>query len=118
MAKHKVFVYGTLRENPDEPAPWQLLGYKMFAYPNGNFPFPYITKTGKTDDVVYGELLEVSAKQLKELDRYEGIERGLYVREEVSAYGVHHVGVEHNVFVYVERSLHPTAIPSGNWFAR
>lgn len=117
VKKHKLFVYGTLRQQPGEPAPWMLVGYKMYAYHNGNFPFPYITHTGSPSDAVYGELVDVTAKQLKELDKYEGIERGLYTRETVTALRVRSV-TEQTAFVYVERSLHPTHIPSGDWFNR
>ena len=114
----KVFVYGTLREDKSKKTPpFILFGYKLFAYPGGNFSFPYITKTGDTEDKVYGEVLNVNDEQLAELDKYEGVDRGMYSRETVGVVSVT-TQAPVKVFVYVEKSLHPKAIPTGNWFRR
>lgn len=115
---HKVFVYGTLREDKSKKAPpFMLLGYKMFEYPGGNFPFPYITKTGDVADKVYGEVLKVDGEQLKQLDYYEGVDRGMYTRDTVSLLQLGS-SEEVEAFVYAEASLHPKEVKSGNWFRR
>lgn len=116
---HKVFVYGTLREDKSKKAPpFCLNGYKLFEYPSGNFPFPYITKTGDGGDVVFGELLTVDDEQLALLDKYESVDRGLYSREEVTIQPTSPGHPYQRAFVYVEASLHPKEVKSGNWFRR
>jgi gamma-glutamylcyclotransferase (GGCT)/AIG2-like uncharacterized protein YtfP len=114
--KHKVFVYGTLRPHAT-PGGWthSLMGYMMYDY--GRFPF--ITK--ELSGVVRGEIIEVTDKQLKELDKYENTASGLYTRETVSVLTRRELGFGDvdDVFVYVgnEKQLIPQRVTSGNWYS-
>lgn len=117
----KLFVYGTLRKDkdPETTPPFVLGGYKMFVY-KGNFEFPYIQKTGNPEDRVLGEVLTVSNTQLKELDLYEGVARGMYSRDTVRVHNTdndEHLQFE-ECFVYVEKDFAPKPVLSGNWFRR
>lgn len=78
--KHKVFVYGTLRAEAKNPALFRMHGMTM--YDAGRFPVAgesrYYT--------IIGQILEVDDKELARLDWYEGVERGLYVRQKLEAW--------------------------------
>lgn len=116
----KLFVYGTLRKDkePTGKPPFVLIGYKMFAY-SGNFEFPYIQRTRNPEDKVLGELLTVSESKLKELDRYEGVDRGMYSRDLVTVHTTSETPASiDNVHVYVEKGFAPKPVLSGNWFRR
>jgi len=106
--KHKVFVYGTLRYLAN-PATHFLYGFNMFD--TGKFPF---IKPGH--GIVYGNVIEVSDNDLKELDLYESVASGLYTRETVRAQEVAS-GNEVECFVYVAGPclLPKRIIPSGDW---
>ncbi|UFK09567.1 gamma-glutamylcyclotransferase [Xanthomonas phage DES1] len=110
---HKVFTYGTLRAYSDSPdATHMLCGYEMYDYGK----FPYLLQGLRTDEV-YGNILAVDDAELAELDMYEGIEAGLYTREEVVAWDLY-LKVDVKCFVYVQKKLHPKKIESGDWHRR
>ena len=109
-----VFTYGTLR--PSKEAIHELWGYKMYDYGR----FPYLAKR-QGAEAVKGNVIYVTDDQLEQLDKYEGVDRGLYTREVVCAYSLDsnpHLDVT-DCFVYVATDrLHPKRIPSGDWFNR
>lgn len=115
--KHNVFVYGTLRPWEDGnyiPATHFLPGFKMYSAGS----FPYIMQEHGSG--VWGNILSVTDKQLKQLDKIEGLERGLYTREKVRVRywenNVMHPMSQDEVFVYVAGPLLlPQPIESGDW---
>lgn len=113
--RHKVFVYGTLRNNKENTT-HTLYGYKMFVYP-GRFDFPYLVHTRDLNDTVHGELLDVSDADLAKLDSYEGVDRGLYTRDTCLAISDADAAGT-TAFLYMEVSLRHKEVPSGNWFKR
>lgn len=110
--KHKVFVYGTLR--PEGVAPThELYDFTMYNYFDR---FPYLVyEDGRS--IVRGVIVEVSDKQLKEMDRYENVKSGLFKREEVTVQDLA-TAEEIEAFVYVAGNIHPPVIESGDWFSR
>lgn len=111
---HKVFVYGTLRPKGAE-ATHILYDYEMYNYHNR---FPYIVESVAFDDVfVRGNVLTVDDKQLAQLDRIEGVERGLYTRETVEVKDIETKDTI-TAFVYVAGDIAPSFIPSGDWLDR
>lgn len=114
---NKLFAYGTLRQ--DKEATHKLLGFQLFGF-QGNFEFPYITPA--TDATVLGNVLDVTPTQLKGYDRYEGIERGFYVRTQVAVEDLKTGKVE-TCWVYEAGNVldgveTPNPIASGDWFNR
>lgn len=110
---HNVFVYGTLRPT-GEAATHHLSDHAMFSA--GKFPY-IMPSPGNDDDEVLGNIIEVTGKQLLQLDKYENVQSGLYVRKKEDVYpiGMYEDGVE--VWVYVAGpALTPTPITSGDWF--
>lgn len=114
MSKHKypVFVYGTLRPKGVAPT-HKLPDFTMYNYFNR---FPYIVfeecRTG-----VYGVVVEVSDKELKEMDRYENVKSRLFIRIQVTVQDLA-TGTDVEAFVYVAGNIHPPVIESGDWFSR
>ena len=121
---HRVFVYGTLRKMlaglgvGDAPphATHQLWGFDMYDYGG----YPYIIEDTKAEIgaelYVYGNVYEVDGDTLADLDNYEGVARGLFVRQAVT---VEPLGTASSldVWVYVAGpALAPKRIPSGDWF--
>ena len=114
-SKHKVFVYGTLREEFSE-ATHLINDYGMYNYHDR---FPYIIKEEGTDSQVVGNLLMVDDKGLDHLDRYEGVDRGLYTREPVEVFPLANGEQEQDMaWVYVAGNIAPPKIESGNWHER
>ena len=111
--RHKVFVYGTLRPEGVR-ATHKLFGYLMYNYHNR---FPYIIPDPQRDSWVYGNILEVTNKELKQLDRIEGIDAGLYRRISVDVMPVHGMATI-PTWVYVAGNIAPTPIPRGDWIVR
>lgn len=106
-----VFVYGTLR--PSKVSTHVLHAHKMYDY--GKFPY-LVAHVGAA--TVKGNIIHVTDKQLKQLDKYEGVDRGLYSRETVTVYDSATTKPE-KCFVYVATDrLHPKRISSGDWFKR
>lgn len=115
-----VFVYGTLR--PSKVATHNIYDHEMYDYSR----FPYLIKKDGAE-AVKGNVIYVTDEQLEQLDHYEGVERGLYTRETVTAF---RIGIDPNAvpfgegsqedcFVYIATDrLHPKRIPSGDWFQR
>lgn len=62
----------------------------MFAIQGKMFDFPVIQAYPWKDaqPLVLGNLIEVDDEELEELDKYEGVERGLYTREDVVVYSL------------------------------
>lgn len=108
---HNVFVYGTLRGSKPKATPAWLGGFNMYDYGK----FPYVYPSADEDDMVYGELIEVTNKELAALDKYEGISRGLYTRREVKVMPKDGNMELVSAWVYVGESIHPKPIPSGDW---
>ena len=109
-----VFVYGTLR--PSKVATHCIYDHEMYDY--GRFPY-LIKKVGA--EAVKGNVIYVTDEQLEQLDHYEGVERGLYTREDVLAFPIDSEGVTPGTqcFVYVATDrLHPKRISSGDWYSR
>lgn len=114
--KHKVFVYGTLRPS-NAVATHVLSGYRMHDYGK----FPYIVEDDRNFYDVVGNIIEVTSKQLTELDRIEGVKHGLFRRIEEYAYPIGiawDIANEVEVFVYVADNIVPPVISSGDWFNR
>lgn len=106
---HFLFAYGTLR--PYKHATHRLDNHAMYDYGK----FPYIVHS--IGSVVHGNVVKVTESQLKELDKYEGVDRGLYTREKVEASD--YQGNRFECFVYVAtRNIHPQLVTSGDWFNR
>lgn len=116
--KHKVFVYGTLRENRE--ATHVLEGYTLHLVGQTNFPFPSVKEQyGDLSGEVFGNLIEVDDKELEELDRYENVAGGLYERREVEVYPIESTATSITAFVYVgTNQIFPPEIKSGDWFDR
>lgn len=117
--KHKVFVYGTLRENKE--ATHFLPGYAMFLVDGAKFNFPFIQWMGDRllDEVgVEGNIIEVDDEGLAKLDKYEGIARGLYERKWVEVFD-DSLNEAEEVWVYVGGpQLIYQYVESGDWFNR
>ena len=102
-----LFVYGTLQDTRrvraalGAEARWRVLGagtIRGVLYDAG--PYPALQRSGSPDDIVPGLLLELGDESLLvALDRYEGVDSGLYLRErvEVSLAG----GGQQGAWVYV-----------------
>lgn len=124
MKNHKVFVYGTLRKMAEDPTLWYVPGTALFNL--GAFPAAAESRYFR----VIGQILEVDDEGLKELDRYESVDSGLYVRKEVNCMrldddkGLFHpfmymAGQKIIDFVAQERSKgRILRIKSGDWHAR
>ena len=111
--KHFVFVYGTLRP-PDKEATHHLPGFDMFDAGK----FPYIVPSQSGFPSVYGNLLEVNRAELAYLDRIEGVDHGLYLRNEVYVHDIDS-GIVCKAWAYVGGPLLlPKPIPSGDWTKR
>lgn len=106
----KVFVYGTLRPK-GRKATHTLSGYAMM---NAG-PYPYIIPSTHDTDHVYGNVITVTDKELQDMDRYEGVNRGLYTREKVTVYAGHN---SEYVYAYVAGPDFPRPVPSGDWYER
>jgi len=116
-----LFVYGTLRTE------FSKIGFKLQsdrvrgclfdlgAFP-GYYPFEVQDSEGNPIELsVLGEVIAVEPRLLPLLDRYEGIDRGLYSREKVTT--------ESGLLCYIYQ-CHPGLARSGNlvmtgdWFDR
>lgn len=114
-SKHKVFIYGTLRQEFSEPT-HLIYEYGMYNYHDR---FPYIIKEEGTDSEVVGNLLMVDDKELDHLDRYEGVDRGLYTRKQVEVFSLPTGEAEEDLaWVYVAGNIAPPKIESGDWHER
>lgn len=114
-SKHKVFIYGTLRQEFSE-ATHLISGYGMYNYHD---KFPYIIKEEGADSQVVGNLLMVDDKGLDQLDRYEGVGSGLYTREQVEVFSLEEgEWSEELAWVYVAGNIAPPKIESGDWHER
>lgn len=111
MNKHRVFVYGTLREGFSS-ATHLLPGYMMLAYEGKDFKFPYIVPHRDWD--VTGNVLEVSDSELEQLDKYENIRSGLYTREKVSIKDIESGGFI-AAWAYIAGPVLFNVIESGDW---
>ena len=111
--KHKVFVYGTLREH-GVPATHVLWGYVMYNYGD---KFPYIIPSeGRFAEPteVFGNIREVNDEELAQLDRYEGVDRGLYKRVKVTAEHLYEDEAD-EAWTYVGDDIADEMIESGDW---
>ena len=76
----KLAVYGTLRNrHPDAVEGW-IYGFKLYDTGNG---FPAIVKAEDGMTPIKVDLFDATERSLWMYDRVEGIENGLYTREEV-----------------------------------
>lgn len=116
VPKVKVLVYGTLRPRNKEydyvSATHVLYGYQMFSAGQ----FPYIKPVGEaTNSCILGNIIEADKKELAELDRYENIRSGLYVRNVATALSIAD-DEPVDVFVYAAGpEFDPKPIASGDW---
>ena len=110
-----VFVYGTLRNS--RVATHNIYDHVMYDY-HGKFPF-IVKQEGA--EAVKGNVIYVTDDELEQLDKYEGVDKGLYSREEVCAYSIDgnpHLDVT-DCYVYVATDLlRPKPVTSGDWFDR
>jgi gamma-glutamylcyclotransferase (GGCT)/AIG2-like uncharacterized protein YtfP len=89
-----LFVYGTLQDPQrlrtvlGPAARWRVLGagtIRGVLYDAG--PYPALRRSDSPADIVPGLLLELEDESLLvALDRYEGVDSGLYLRERVQVY--------------------------------
>lgn len=107
---HRVFVYGTLRPK-GKKATHMLMWHALWDMGK----FPAAVSTGKINDVVYGNIITVTDSQLKGLDYYEGIDSGLYTRQELMVYTKDEKQQDGVAFVYVAGNVMPELIESGDW---
>ena len=120
----KLATYGTLRNRrPDAVEGW-IYGFKLFDTGNG-FPAIFRAEDGFTPIKV--DLFDCSDEHLEGFDRIEGIDSGLYVREEVVVYegltqyitGDDEVGTKAEIYVagpmLMMRKEHMTEIEGGDW---
>lgn len=113
--KHVVFTYGTLRNNVE--ATHRITGYQMCAYQGRDFEFPYLVPKGGEE--VYGNIIEVDDVTLAEMDKYENIRSGLFVREVCEVFSLTGDEDEQNAWVYVAGpALLPEVVESGDWLKR
>ena len=114
---HKVFVYGTLRNG--EAATHALEGYAMVAYEGKDFKFPYAIPNG--DRAVYGNIIEVDDADLEQLDKYENVRGGLYVRQRVLVEDIREEvrpwADEEEVWAYIAGPSLFNAVESGDWLS-
>lgn len=107
--EHLVFVYGTLRDEAKDPTEYTLSGYEMFSAG----AFPYIRQGEGT---IKGQLLVANDSDMKYLDKYEGVERGLYTRERVHVLKNGKADEALEVWAYVAGPLlNSPKIDSGDW---
>ena len=110
-----MFVYGTLRG--EGKATHYLDGYAMFHVQGKKFDFPFIQAMEGYGDV-QGNIIEVDDEGLTKLDKYEGVDRGMYKRIKVRAFMGSHLDSE-EVWVYVAGpALAYPLIESGDWLNR
>lgn len=114
----KLFIYGTLMRT--RKITHRLPGYMMFAVAGDKFNFPVIQPYPWDDNLpnVFGTVVEVDDSDWEKLDKYEGVDRGLYHRVEVMAYKANGTPVDAGevVQVYVGGpALVNQPIPSGVW---
>ena len=111
QARYKVFTYGTLRPMKGgnyKTADAALEGYKMYNYGNR---FPYILPD--ENGTIRGNVVEVNDTELKRLDVYEGLETGLYKREEVKVFWEKEGWI--TAYVYVGNNIADQVVESGDW---
>lgn len=112
----KVFVYGTLKRGHRAHNLLKFAKFKGDCYSGPGFTmldvngwFPGVVKDN-SDNNVYGEVYEVTEDELKELDKYEGVSNGLYVRGKVhTPYGPAHV------YLYNRPHEELKVVSSGCW---
>lgn len=110
--RHRVAVYGTLRPSTNGKyidATHILHGFAMYNYYD---KFPYIKES--EGDMVFVNVLEVDDKGLDGLDRYEGVDKGLYDRMMVSIATLDGRDAG-QAWVYVAGDIAPEKIDSGDW---
>ncbi len=111
-----LFVYGSLKRGMANHAQLQQAAWVgctrlegLALYDLG--PFPMAIACGEPGSAIEGELYQVTAAVLKQLDRFEGAPR-LYQRE------LHRLNSGETVWVYVGRARqvrHVKRLSSGNW---
>lgn len=111
-AKHRVFVYGTLRSG--RMATHGLEGYLMLAYQGRDFKFPYIVEHPNFN--VVGNVIEVDDAELEQLDRYENVRSGLYVRKEVEVVDLDAAYETEVVWAYIAGPSLFNIVESGDWY--
>jgi len=87
---YKLFVYGTLKLHDTDT-------HEIDAQMWNVGQFPCVKLSGR--EVVTGQILDVTMKDLEKLDRYEGVPV-LYVRKEILARDINGIN-EEKVWVYV-----------------
>lgn len=115
---HKVFVYGTLRDGHEpthslrQSALMQLVDGRKFDFPMlqvVDFDLPF---------QVMGNVLEVTAEELRDLDEYENVQSGLYKRVKLPV-GQLGRDEQEDMWVYVAGpALERPIITSGDWLSR
>ena len=79
----RLFIYGTLRDSDVQmklinrilaPVKSYLEGYIIKSIIQGTHSYPIISFTGNKDDIVPGDVVEVTERELIVMDEYEGVE--------------------------------------------
>tara|TARA_R110000744_G_scaffold100305_2_gene193341 strand:- start:6183 stop:6803 length:621 start_codon:yes stop_codon:yes gene_type:complete len=118
---NNVIVYGTLKRNGrfsdylKESKFIKRVNVSEFKMYDSGYGFPFIINGGK-EDVIYGELYEVSDRVLRSLDIVENTEGGLYKRVNLQD---SYPDVQFPTYIYVSSLSHFDAnskeIPYGYW---
>jgi len=116
----KLFVYGTLRRKDPKPSNFIAMA-KMSGKLYHLGGFPGAKESDNPEDLIVGEIYNISPSQLANFDRYEGYdeenpENSFYVREKVTV--KMDDGSEDEVWVYMfnESVNGKKQITSGDWF--
>jgi gamma-glutamylcyclotransferase (GGCT)/AIG2-like uncharacterized protein YtfP len=89
---HKLFVYGTLKLEAEDT-------HEIKARMWDVGQFPCIKLREAHDDLVTGQIIDVTESDLEKLDRYEGVPI-LYTREKTIAHKIGDSAPGEEVFVY------------------
>lgn len=110
-----LFVYGTLRQG--EPANYFLKkktliqaaltiqGYRLYTHG----PYPFAIESDKPEEAIVGDLYQIDSCIFADLDRYEGVDTGLYIRKLEKSI---------NAYIYLATNLETSGlyhIPCGDW---
>ena len=117
MQTCNLFVYGTLRHGERANfflrngslliSATRLYGFQLLTH--GPYPFAML---GKPEHSIVGDIYKIPTALLDRLDEYEGVDSGLYIREEYMYEGL-------AVFIYIAQTKPEKdrlqSIPSGDW---
>lgn len=110
MSDKFLFTYGTLRQSK-KPSSF-VRGFQMY---NAG-AYPYVVRTDNPDHVVKGELLHIpNDDQWAKIDKYEGVDRGLYYKSTAEVFPIDDDAKSIEAVIYIATSQWPTLVPEGEW---